>query len=206
MNVSFLYHVVGTALCVGLSYGINHYQRPSFDPSYAAQVYTEPQGSLQLNSRGQTLTFPLMISQAVAYDVKRMGREHKLRELAVRSVGPRDQPAKIELYIDMSRSAGGEMSAGAGDPRSLARIELPVLRAGRFGARPSYVVSDDGQMRKVISGNLMLTGVVQTESVTPARYRAEGRVELQLEGPKGVELITGRLEGLIAWDAADPAH
>ena len=205
MNTGFLYHVVGTAVCVALSYAINHYQRPSFEPSYAAQVYTEPQGTLQLNYRGQTLTFPLMTSQAVAYDVKRVGREHKLRELALRSAGPQDQPAKLELYIDLSRQAG-DMNPGAGDPSSLAQVELPVARSGRFGTRPSYVVSDDGQTRKVISGNLMLTGVMQTGAATPARYRAEGRVELQLEGPSGVELITGRLEGLIAWDPVEPAR
>jgi hypothetical protein len=205
MNTAFLNHVVGTAVCVALAYGINHYQRPSFEPSYAAQVYTEPQGSLQLNSRGRTLTFPLMLSQAVAYDVKRMGREHKLRELALRSAGPSDQPAKLELYVDLSRQAA-DMLPGAGDPSSLAQVELPVARSGRFGTRPSYVVSDDGQTRKVISGNLMLTGVMQTGTPAPARYRAEGRVELQLEGPSGVELITGRLEGLIAWDPVEPSR
>jgi hypothetical protein len=204
MSLGYLYHVLGTAACVALAFGVNQYQRPSFDPSYAAQVYTEPQGSLQLNYRGQTLTFPLMTSQAVAYDVKRVGREHKLRELTVRSTGPREQPAKLELYVDLSRSAAS-MGQGPGDPRSLAQVELPVARTGRFGARPSFVVSDDGQIRKVISGNMMLTGVVQTVTDGPPRYRAEGRLELQLEGPSGVELITGRLEGLIAWDAA-PAH
>jgi hypothetical protein len=31
-------------------------------------------------------------------------------------------------------------------------------------------------------------------------YRAEGRLELQLEGASGVELITGRFEGQLAWD------
>jgi hypothetical protein len=31
-------------------------------------------------------------------------------------------------------------------------------------------------------------------------YRAAGRLELQLEGPGGVELITGRLEGRLAAD------
>jgi hypothetical protein len=205
MSSSFLYHVLGTAACVAVAFGINQYQRPSFDPSYAAQVYTEPQGSLQLNYRGQTLAIPLMTSQAVAHDLKRVGREHKLRELTLRSAGPRDQPAKLELYVDLSRSAGA-MGPGAGDPRSLAQIELPVARSGRFGARPSYLVSDDGQTRKVISGNLMLTGVVQTVTDGPPRYRAEGRVELQLEGPSGVELITGRLEGLIAWDAAEASN
>ena len=205
MNAGFLKHVVGTAVCVVLAYGINHYQRPSFDPSYAAQVYTEPQGSLQLNYRGQALTIPLMTSQAVAYDVKRLGREHKLRELALRSAGPLDQPAKLELYVDLSRRAG-DMTPGAGDPSSLAQVELPVARNGRFGARPSYIVGDDGQTRKVISGNLMLTGVMQTGAAAPPRYRAEGRVELQLEGPSGVELITGRLEGLIAWDPVEPSR
>lgn len=201
MNLHYLYHVLGTAACIALAYGINQYQRPRYEPSYAEQVYMEPQGSLQLNYRGQTLTFPLMISQAVAYDVKRMGREYKLRELALRSAGPREQPAKLELYVDLSRSAGS-MNAGPGDPRTLAQVELPVERSGRFGARPSYVVGDDGQARKVISGNLMLTGVVPSGSSVPPRYRAEGRVELQLQGPSGVELITGRLEGLLAWDAA----
>jgi hypothetical protein len=205
MNLNFVYHVLGTALCVAAAYGINQYQRPRFEPSYAAQVYTEPQGSLQLNYHGQTLTVPLMTSHAVAYDLKRMGREYKLRELAVRSAGPIEQPAKIELYVDLSGSLG-DMSPGAGDPRSLAQIELPVARSGRFGARPSYLLSDDGKIRKVISGNLTLTGVARTSSDTPARYHAEGRVELQLEGPSGVELITGRLEGLVAWDAAEMPH
>jgi len=203
MNLGFLNHVLGTAVCVALSYGLNYYQRPSFDPSYKDQTYSEPQGSLQLNHRGQALTFPLMLSHAVAYDVRRMGREHKLRELALRSAGPREQAAKLELYVDLSRSAGA-MSPGAGDPRSLAQIELPIARTGRFGARPSYLTGDDGQTRKVISGNLMLTGVVPTGAPGPARYRAEGRVELQVEGTSGVELITGRLEGLIAWDAVEP--
>ena len=203
MNLSFLYHVVGTAACVAAAFGANWYQRPSFEPDYPAQVYTEPQGHLLLNLRGQAVEFPIMVSQAVAYDVKRMGREHKLRELTLRSAGPPGQPARIELYIDLSRHAG-DMSAGPGDPRSLAQVELPVARNGRFGARPSYVMSDDGQPRKVISGHLMLTGVVPTAQDTPPRYRAEGRVELQLQGSSGVELITGRLDGLLAWDAAQP--
>jgi hypothetical protein len=195
MNLNILYHVLGTVLCVGVSYGVNHVQRPSFEPSYAAQVYTEEQGSLQLNYHGQTLTLPLMMSQAAAYDVKRMGREYKLRELMLRSAEPRDQHAKLEIYVDLSRVAGN-MSPGAGDPASLAQQELPVARSGRFGTRPSYLVSEDGQTRKVISGNLMLTGVMPS----PPRFRAEGRLELQLEGASGVELITGRFEGQLAWD------
>lgn len=201
MNLGIFQHLIGTALCVGLSYGVNHIQRPRFDPSYPAQVYSEQQGGLQLHHRGQTLTYPLMVTQVVSYDVKRLGREHKLRELVLRSAGPPEQPARLELYVDLSRNLGG-MAAGPGDPRSLAQLELPVARTGRFGARPSYLITDDGQKRQVISGNVMLTGVVQTAGQTP-RYRAEGRVELQLEGAPGVELITGRLEGLIAWDAAD---
>ena len=195
MNLNFLYHVLGTALCVGVSYGVNHYQRPSFEPSYAAQIYTEEQGNLQLNYHGQTLTLPLMMSQAASYDAKRMGREFKLRELMLRSTEPRDQRAKLEIYVDLSRIAGS-MSPGAGDPGVLAQQELPVARTGRFGTRPSYLVSDDGQMHKVITGNLLLTGVM----ASPPSYRAEGRLELQLEGSSGVELITGRFEGQLAWD------
>ncbi|HET8936452.1 MAG TPA: hypothetical protein VFN67_23570 [Polyangiales bacterium] len=195
MNLNILYHVLGTVLCVGVSYGVNHYQRPSFEPSYGAQVYTEEQGSLQLNYHGETLTLPLMVAQAVTYDAKRMGREFKLRELTLRSTAPRDERAKLEIYVDLSHIAGG-MSPGAGDPAALAQEELPVARSGRFGTRPSYFLGEDGQMRKVISGNFLLTGVMPSNP----HYRAEGRLELQLEGASGVELITGRFEGQLAWD------
>lgn len=196
MNLNILYHVLGTVLCVGVSYGVNHFQRPSFEPNYAATVYAEEQGSLQLNYRGDALTLPLMTAQAVSYDVRRMGRDFKLRELTLRSNVPRDQRAKIELYVDLTRIAGS-MSPGAGDPSSLAQQELPVARTGRFGTRPSYLIGEDGQLRKVVSGNLLLTGVLPS----PPRYRAEGRLELQVEGASGgVDLITGRFEGQLAWD------
>jgi hypothetical protein len=202
MNLSALYHVIGTAVCVAASYAVNHYQRPSFDPTYAPQVYSEPRGSLALNDHGRTLTFPLMTSQVVAFDSARMGREYKLRELTLRAAGPREQPAKLEIYVELS-GAAGNAGAGSGDPRQLARLELPVARSGRFGARPSYVMSDDGKPRKVISGSVMLTEVRLTEAEDPPRYHTEGRVELQVEGPSGgVTLLTGRLEGQLAWDAA----
>ena len=43
-----------------------------------------------------------------------------------------------------------------------------------------------------------------TEADDPPRYRTEGRVELQVESPTGgVTLLTGRLEGQLAWDAAN---
>jgi hypothetical protein len=199
MNLSTIYHVVGTAACIAISYAVNQVQRPTFEPRYAPQVYSDERGTLQLNYHGQTLSYPLMLSQVSARDIKRVGRDYQLRELSLRAAAARDQQAKLELYVDLSHS-NGATSAGAGDPQVFAQQELPVAPSGRFGARASYVVSDDGQAHNVVSGNIMLTEVVPEESTSPPRYHAEGRLELQLEGSAGVELITGRFEGQIAWD------
>jgi hypothetical protein len=201
MNVAGFYHAIGTAVCIAISYGLNHVQRPAYEPDYAAQVYTDERGTLQLNYHGQTLSYPLMLSHVIARDVQRVGRAYQLRELSLRAAAPRAQQAKIELYIDVSQRTNG-LSAGAGDPQIFAAQELAVSRNGRFGTRPSYIVSDDGQTHNVVTGNIMLTEVVPTESDGPPRYRSEGRLELQIESATGVELITGRFEGQIAWDAS----
>jgi hypothetical protein len=194
MNLSLVYQAVAAAVCVAISYGVNQHQKPVYDPSYPPQLYTEPQASLQLSYHGQTMTFPLMSMQIASHDVERLGRVYALRELAIRGTAPREQQSRIELYVDLARNAER-------DPRALAQVELTVARSGRFGARPSFVLVDGGQLRRVISGNLLLTEVTAMESDSHPGYRAAGRVELQLEGPGGVELITGRLEGRLASDA-----
>ena len=200
MNLGVLYHVIGTAVCVAIAFGVNQVQRPKYEPNFASQVYTEERGTLQLNYHGQTLSYPMMLSHVIARDVSRVGRVYQLRELSLRAAAPRDQQAKVELYSDVSQRTGS-MSPGPGDPQMFAQQELPISRSGRFGARPSYVVGDDGQVHNVVSGNIMLTEVLPNEGDNPPRYSAEGRLELQIEGSSGVELITGRFEGAIAWDA-----
>lgn len=204
MNLGVLYHIVGAAACMAISYGVNQHQRPTYEPVFPAQAYTEQGGTLQLNYHGQTLTFPVMTAQVIAQDISRMTRVYALRELSIRATGAREQLVKLDLYVDLTQSLRGR-SPGAGDPRALLQAELPVSRNGRFGAKPSYVVVDEGQLRKVISGNLLLTEANPASGAAEGRYRAAGRLELQLDGPAGVELITGRLDGLIAWDAPPPS-
>jgi hypothetical protein len=191
MSLQVVYHLVAAAACVAISYGVNQHQKPVYDPSYPAGLYTEQQGTLQLSYHGESLSFPMMSAQLGMYEVERLGRVFSLSELLLRATAPREQQARLEIYVDVGRNVRS-------DPRSLVQIELPIARSGRFGARPSLLQLDDGKLRHVISGNLLLTEVVPTES---GEFRAAGRLELQVEGPSGVELITGRLEGRLGIDS-----
>jgi hypothetical protein len=192
MSLQVVYHLVAAVACVAISYGVNLRQKPVYDPNYPAGMYTEQRGTLQLSYHGETLSFPLMSAQIGVYEVERLGRVFALRELLLRATAPREQQAPLEIYVDVGRNARS-------DPRSLVQVELPIARSGRFGARPSLLQLGDGQLRHVISGNLLLTEVMPTES---GEFRAAGRLELQVEGPSGVELITGRLESKLSSDGA----
>jgi hypothetical protein len=197
--MSYVYHALVAVLCIGASYGFNQHQRPAFEPTYAPEQYGAVTGSLSLRYAAETRDVELMSMHIVLHDVTRMGRAFAMRELAVRAVAPAAQQAPLELYVDLSKLRLDPGDA-ARDPRSLAQQELPVLRTGRFGARRSTLTLQGDKPSQVVSGTLLFTEITPLETGDHASYRASGRVELQVAGEHGVDMVTGRIDGQLEWD------
>jgi hypothetical protein len=198
MKRSQLMYALGAALSIVAMFALNRQQKPVFDTQYDAQEYVAPNGTLSFRRQGQNNEMSLMTTHVVTHDIARFGRAYKVRELLLRGAAPSSQVPGIELYVDVSR-VGGD-GDGVHDPRVLERTELPLLPAGRLGARPSFIMLDGVSARHVITGSLLLTEIVQMEAGDRPVYRAAGRFEMQVDNEHGIEMITGRLEGKISWD------
>jgi hypothetical protein len=203
MKHETMMYVVGAVLSVAAMFALNRYQRPKMDTQYGAAEYTTSHGTISLNRKGASSEFSLMTTHVVALDISRFGHVYKVRELLLRGAASSAQVASIELYADVSRPSGE--GGGARDPHILEREELPLLPTGRLGTRPSYVLLDGSEPRRVIAGSLMLTEIIQTEGGANPVFRAAGRVEMQIDNESGIEMITGRVEGQISWDTATGA-
>jgi len=197
--MSYLYHALVAAVCIAVSYAFNHHQRPAFEPKYAPEQYSAVKGNLSLRYAGDSRDVELMSMHIVLHDVTRMDRTYALRELAVRAIAPADQQTSVELYVDLSKLRL-DPADPARDPRSLAQQELPVLRTGRFGARRSTLALQGDKPRQVLSGTLLFTEVTQLEAGDQPSYRAAGRLELQVAGEHGVDMVTGRVDAQLDWD------
>lgn len=197
--MSYAYHALVAALCIAGSYALNAHQRPRHEPLRAAEEYSEPKGSASLRQGGETRELPLMRMHVELRDVARLDRSYKLRELSVRAAAPLAEQPQLELYVDLA-ALGLDPADPARDPRMLAQTELPVLRSGRFGAQRSVLALQGDKPRAVITGSLLFTEVTQLSADDKPVYRAAGRLELQVAGERGVELVTGRVEGEISWD------
>jgi hypothetical protein len=196
-------HLVGALLAVAAMFVLNRQVRPVFDTHYEPQEYVTENGTLSFRRQGEATDLGLMTMHVVTQDLERFGHAYKVRELTVRAVAPTGQTPGIELYVDVAR-LGGEVGSGAHDPSMLVQAELPVLPTGRLGTRPSFVVLAGSRVLPVIAGSLQLTEVVP-EGGDRALYRASGRIEIQVDSEHGVEMITGRIEGKISWDATTGA-
>lgn len=199
--MSYAYHALVAVLCIAGSYALNAHQRPHHEPVRPAEEYTEPRGSASLRQGGETRELPLMRMHVELSDVPRLDRSYKLRELSVRAAGPLAEQPQLELYVDLA-ALGLDPLDPTRDPRPLAQTELPVLRSGRFGVQRSVLALQGDKPRPVITGSLLFTEITQLTAGDKPVYRAAGRLELQVAGERGVELVTGRLEGEITWDPA----
>lgn len=199
MRREHIMHALGALLSVAAMYAINSYQRPVFDPQYGEQEYTTATGSLSLRQGADSRELPLMTSHVIAHDLDQGARSYKIRELALRAAGPSTSPASFELYIDLSRIPADLVTAPH-DFQVLVQSELPVLTTGRLGSHHSAVLLTGTKPRQVITGGLLLTEIRLVDVGDRQLYRASGRLELQVEGDHGVEMMTGRIEGPITWD------
>jgi hypothetical protein len=195
--MSLIAKLVGAVVSIGIAYGVNVLAHPEFDTHYDPVEYTTQTGSLTLMHSGGTLELPLMTTHVVTIDVERFGRRYQIRELALRSAGG-GQP-QIELFANLSQT-GGDLLGGAHDPAVLLQTEFPLARQGRLGARPSYVSLDGSRRNGIVTGNLLLTDIRQVAEGGPPDYRAEGRLEVQVQTDHGVSMVTGRWNGRVAWD------
>jgi hypothetical protein len=200
MSALNLGQVIAGAVSVGISFGVNFALRPEFDTHYAAAEYAQNTGTLNLSRRGGNFEVPLMTTHITTCDVERVGRHYKIRELTLRAAAVGGGPARLELFADLS-AVGGDVAGGARDPSVLLQAELPLMQRGRLGARRSFLVMDGSLQSGIIAGSLMLTDVVQVSGGATPEYRAEGRLELQVETEHGVDMVTGRWSGRVAWDA-----
>jgi hypothetical protein len=196
MNLSIVYHALGALVSVGAAYGINHQLRPVFDTVYDAREYSDNTGTLTLNHGGATLEVPLMTTHVVTSEVPKLGRVYQLHELCVRAAADGGGKPRLELFADVARVSGGL----AHDPSALLQAELPLLRNGRLGARRSYIMLDGSHTFGIATGNLLLTEITQVESGDRPVFQANGRLEVQVETDHGIEMVTGRIGGVIAWD------
>jgi hypothetical protein len=201
MNLVPLYHVVAAVVSVGVSYGVNVALRPEFDTHYTAAEYSEETGVLALSHRGGSLDVPLMTTHITTRDVvgKGIARQYKIRELTLRAAALGGGAPRLELFADLS-AVGGDLAGGNHDPSVLLQVELPFARSGRLGARRSFLVTEGARQNGIIAGSLLLTNVMQVEAGPQPKYRAEGRLELQVETERGVDMVTGRWSGKLEWD------
>ena len=197
--MTYVYHALVAALCIGATYAFNQHQRPTFEPTYAAEQYSAVKGNLSLRFAADTHEVELMSMHIVLHDVQRLDRAYALRELTLRAAAPTAQQASVELYVDLSKLRL-DPADPARDPRGITQQELPLMRSGRFGARRSVLALQGDKPRQVVSGTLLFTEVTQLEAGDKPSYRASGRVELQVAGEHGVDMVTGRLDGEIEWD------
>jgi len=198
--VTYLVHALVAALCIGGSYALNLHQRPTFARLHAPEHYREAKGNLSLRLGSETREVELMSMHVDLQDVPRLDRIYKLRELHIRAAAPLEQQPQLELYIDLSK-LNLDPADGARDPRSLAQQELPVQRSGRFGAQRSLLALHGDKPKPVISGSVLFTELAQLEAGDKPLYRTAGRIELQVAAERGIEMVTGRLEGQIEWRA-----
>ena len=197
--MTYVLHALVALVCIGASYALNQHQRPAFEPTYAAEQHSTPRGNVSLRIGSETRDVELMSMHVVLHDVRRLDREFQLRELSVRAAARAEQQASVELYVDLSKLRL-DPGDSARDPRGLVQQELPLLRAGRFGARRSVLLLQGDKPQQVISGTLLFTEINQVDSGDKPTYQAAGRLELQVAGERGVDMVTGRLEGQIEWD------
>jgi len=196
MNFSIVaLQALGAAASIGLMFVVNTHQRPTVDEQYDEREYVNIGGTLSFNRTGESTEVSLMPIHVLTRDIQRGGRTLRVRELMLRAAVPRGEPAPVEVYVDVAPV--GDIAAQLRDPQRLAQTELPVLPTGRLGTRQSFVTLDGEQPRRVITGSLLLTEVVPAQGA----YKASGRVELQVDTGHGIELISGRVEGQISWDA-----
>jgi hypothetical protein len=187
-------------LAIGLAFGANLLMRPNFDLHYDAAECAQQVGSMTVMRGGAALEIPLMAAHIVTKDVERLGRRYPIREFIVRAATTADAAPRMELFVSLAES-GGDLAGGAHDPSVLAQHELPLLAAGRPGARSSYVVLSGTTRSAIVSGSLYLTDVAQTSTGSPAEYTAQGRVELQVQTDTGVDMVTGKWSARVVWDA-----
>jgi hypothetical protein len=199
MNMQWLYQAAFGALSIGAAYGINLYQHPEFDSHYDTREYATATGTLTLSRGSENVEVPLMTTHVVTVDVSNWRHPLEVRELALRAAADGGGKPRLELFVDLSK-LGGDIAGGAHDLNVLAQVELPLVRAGRLGARRSYIMLDGKQPQTVATGNLLFTEISQVESGAKPVYRALGRLEVQVETDHGIDLMTGRFDGQISWD------
>jgi hypothetical protein len=198
--VNVLLKLASAALSIGLAFGINQRMRPEFDTHYDDAEYSQPAGTLTLSHAGGTLEIPLMATHIVTVDVERFGRSYKVRELTLRAAGSGTAPARVELFASLS-AGGADLLGGSHDPAVLLQNELPFVRTGRLGARRSLIVLDGTQPSEIVTGSMLLTDVTQVSGGERPDYQAEGRIELQVQTARGVDMVTGKWSGRLVWDA-----
>jgi hypothetical protein len=198
--VNLLLKLAGAALSIGLAFGVNQLTRPEFDPHYDDAEYSQAAGTLTLSHAGGTLEIPLMATHIVTVDVERFGRSYKVRELTLRAAGSGTTAPRVELFASLS-SGGGDLLGGAHDPAVLLQSELPIVRSGRLGARRSLIVLEGTQPSEIVTGNMLLTDVTQVSAGERPDYHAEGRIEVQVQTARGVDMVTGKWSGRLCWDA-----
>jgi hypothetical protein len=192
--------LASAALAIGLSFGLNVVLRPEFDTQYDPADYALQAGTITLAHRGGTLEIPLMAIHIVTRDLERLGRSYKIRELALRAVASGGGWPRMELFASLSQ-AGGDLLGGSHDPSVLLQTELPLALHGRLGARPSYVVLEGSQRNAIVTGTLLITDITQTSNGDLPDYRAQGRIEFQVQTENGVSMVTGKWSGRVVWDA-----
>jgi hypothetical protein len=195
--------LVAALICVGLSFVLNLELRPQFDTQYSPAEYAQAAGTLTLTHRGGSLEVPLMATHIVTTDVSRLGRLYKIRELVLRAASSGNAEPRTELFASLAQT-GGDLTGGTHDPSVLLQTELPLVREGRLGARSSYLVLDGSQRSGIVTGSLLLTDITQVESGQNPEYRAEGRLEFQVQTEHGINMVTGKWNGRVVWDPSSP--
>lgn len=193
--------IIWAALSVAVAFGINTQRKPALERTYDRSEYAQPTGKLSLPLAGGQSESPLVNVHIVTVDVEHVGKTYAVRELSLRGVANPGSEPSFEIFVNLPEAAGVDYALGVHDPARLRQEVMLVKPSGRLGSKPSYFTLEGGQRRRVVAGNLVLTEVLPFgNDAAHSGYRAEGRLNLELETETGAKIFSGKLAARIIWD------
>ncbi len=190
--------LVWALVSCGLAFGLNLQLKPIIEPQYSATESSTSSGTLTLRGVGE---IPITTVHLTAVNVEHLGKVFKLRELMLRTPPDASGSSQLELYASLPEQAGDDLVTGPHDPTVFRQVELPMVPVGRLGRRPSHVLLAHKRIA-VVLGTLTLTDVEPAdEDGASGAYHVHGRVELQVERERGIDLLSGTLDARLIWDA-----
>jgi hypothetical protein len=103
--------------------------------------------------------------------------------------------------VALPEADGVDYTIGFHDPTRLKGNAMMVKPTGRLGSSRSYFTLDGADAHHVVGGTLVLNDVlVFANDAAHAGYRADGRLDLEIETDTGLKILSGKIAARIFWD------